>query len=289
MKFLLPFLFILALPLRTLPQTSGSFATDMNFTTYLLKNNEYKDALLFLHSIKNNLTSQQSDSVYYQIGLCYYLKKSLDTSTAYFDSVSSHSVLYVKSNFFSLFNETYSGHYQSASQYISKLDNLSDSLSLEYRWYIENAILLLTRDTRKFDTTVKKLSYRYFQLQEEEKNLSTYRFQLDSVKRRSPVIAGILSALVPGAGRFYAGRPGQGISSMFTVFPLAAMATESLLKAGPSSWNFIITGGLFSIFYFGNIWGSALSVKVKKNERYRKIDEDIKYDLHVAFRRIFLQ
>jgi hypothetical protein len=60
-----------------------------------------------------------------------------------------------------------------------------------------------------------------------------------------------------------------------------------LRKDGVSSPRFIIYGSLFSLFYIGNIWGSALSVKIKRQEFNEKIDEQILFDMHIPLRTLF--
>jgi len=73
--------------------------------------------------------------------------------------------------------------------------------------------------------------------------------------RKSPVLAGVMSAFVPGSGYMYAGRTGDGImalivNGLFIAGTVAAIHQENYAVAG-------IVGGIGLPFYVGNIYGSA--------------------------------
>ena len=73
--------------------------------------------------------------------------------------------------------------------------------------------------------------------------------------RKSPVLAGVMSAVVPGSGYMYAGRYGDGImalivNGLFIAGTVVAIHQENYAVAG-------IVGGIGLPFYVGNIYGSA--------------------------------
>lgn len=79
--------------------------------------------------------------------------------------------------------------------------------------------------------------------------------QYQELPQKSELLAGILSAILPGAGYVYAGRYGDGITSflinaLFIAGTVTAIANEWYPAAG-------ITGGIGLPFYLGNIYGSA--------------------------------
>ncbi|MFA5031871.1 MAG: tetratricopeptide repeat protein [bacterium] len=81
---------------------------------------------------------------------------------------------------------------------------------------------------------------------------------------KSPATAGFLSAIIPGLGRAYAGRAGDGIFSFVLTIGSAAVSyryfqTKDFIPA-------TIFGGLGLSFYFGGIYGSSESVK-RYNEK----------------------
>lgn len=74
--------------------------------------------------------------------------------------------------------------------------------------------------------------------------------------RKSALLAGVYSALVPGLGKLYLGYPQQARSGFSTHFFLAA-ATAEMLVVSDSDPLKLASVGLFASFWLGNVWGSA--------------------------------
>lgn len=91
----------------------------------------------------------------------------------------------------------------------------------------------------------------------------------------SPALAGIYSSIVPGLGKWYIGYKYQAITAFASNALLAGQAVESLLKAGVKSPRFIITAGLFGVFYTGNIIGSITMTKKKKKDYFNQLDYEL--------------
>ncbi|MDD9972368.1 MAG: tetratricopeptide repeat protein [Candidatus Poribacteria bacterium] len=79
---------------------------------------------------------------------------------------------------------------------------------------------------------------------------------------RSPFLAGVLSTIVPGAGRFYTGRIGDALNSLFVVGITGWQAYDGFRRDGISSVKGWTIGTLSGIFYVGNIYGSVISARV---------------------------
>ncbi len=79
---------------------------------------------------------------------------------------------------------------------------------------------------------------------------------------RSPFLAGMLSTIVPGAGRFYTGRIGDALNSLFVVGITGWQAYDGFRRDGISSVKGWTIGTLSGIFYVGNIYGSVISARV---------------------------
>ena len=109
-----------------------------------------------------------------------------------------------------------------------------------------------------------------------EENVKEAVSQLDryqELPEKSPELAGFLSAILPGAGYFYAEHYGDGITAflingLFIAGTVAAINQENYAVAG-------IVGGIGVPFYLGNIYGSANAAKKwnlgVRNEVIRKI------------------
>ncbi len=83
-----------------------------------------------------------------------------------------------------------------------------------------------------------------------------------NLPNRSPILAGFLSTIVPGAGRLYTGRFGDAVTSIITVGITGWQAYDGFSKDGLSSAKGWTLGTLCAIFYAGNIYGSVISAKV---------------------------
>jgi TM2 domain-containing membrane protein YozV len=84
-------------------------------------------------------------------------------------------------------------------------------------------------------------------------------------KNRSPLLAAAMSAVIPGAGKIYAGDLSSGVSTMLIVGALGAMTAESIVKLGIRDWRSISLASIFGLFYIGNIYGRYLSVSIIQN------------------------
>ncbi len=80
---------------------------------------------------------------------------------------------------------------------------------------------------------------------------------------RSAGLAVLLSALIPGTGKYYLGYPYQATSSLITNLLLGGAAAEMLLLQ-PHSLLPVFGSAVFTAFYGGNIWGTALLAKKRK-------------------------
>ena len=79
---------------------------------------------------------------------------------------------------------------------------------------------------------------------------------------RSPLLAGILSTIVPGAGRLYTERLGDALTSLFMVSLTGWQAYDGFQRDGLSSVKGWTLGTISGIFYVGNIYGSVISARV---------------------------
>jgi hypothetical protein len=268
---------------------SRSFQNEIKFASHLIDNYEYKDASLVLKNIsKNNtLNSAQFDSVNYFIGWIFYNQKTLDSSSFYLNMVSSHSSYFYKSKFYEAFNSAYLGKYSNAILLLDsiKTDSFTDYEKLKN--FEKAAFSLLQHDYKSFEKLSNQFTGSYFPIANEEKALTNYYTKIKEHNPKSPLLAGVMSAIVPGSGKFYTGHRGQGATALVTVVSLAAIAAESYYRAGPKSIQFISFGAIFSIFYAGNIWGSVNSVKKRNDTFYKELERNVLLDMHIPLRRVF--
>ncbi len=85
--------------------------------------------------------------------------------------------------------------------------------------------------------------------------------KVESSKFKSPVLASVLSGLVPGAGRFYAKDPKDALISILFIATSGFQAYRRFKQNGIKSVGGWIFAGVSFGFYIGNIYGSNRSAR----------------------------
>jgi hypothetical protein len=258
---------------------------NVRFLNYLMESKQFDDAI-FLSRQLISLPAYQNYAPAYYTGFAHYNLRQLDSAAWYLGQVPQQSNHFMKSRFFQGLSLAYLNKNKEATQVFSGLTP-QDSLLLELQAFEKAGMALLQKEYAMFDTLSKQFTYRYYPYSKQESSLLDYRQQLQKVKRRSPVVAGLLSAILPGAGKVYAGQLGQGVAIFLQNSIFALQAWEGYRKDGPRSARFLIYSGLFTVFYIGNVWGSVLSVQIKRQEMYERINNQILFDMHIPLRTIF--
>jgi len=96
-----------------------------------------------------------------------------------------------------------------------------------------------------------------------------YLDQYERLPEKSPVLAGALSAILPGSGYMYAERYGDG----FTAFLINGLFIAGTVT-GIHNENYAVSaivGGIGIPFYLGNIYGSANAAKKWNLEVKREV------------------
>ncbi|MGD0710471.1 MAG: hypothetical protein ABR968_04760 [Bacteroidales bacterium] len=267
-------------------QFNQSYHEQINFAKYLLKNNMPEDCISLLQNEMNikNCSTEQKDTVFNLLGHAYFDNKAYDSSAYYFSNVSLSDRGEGESKFLSAYSYTLIQDYSKGIERI-KLVDTADVKTKELRNFELSGIYLLSRDTSAFSKQSKSFSYSYNDMNEQEKNIVKLDNDYKNLKHNSGALAGMMSAVVPGLGKVYAGKTGQGLSSFLPVTLMGLMTWEAYKKAGPSSARFILTAGLFSVFYIGNIWGSVLSVSVSRSEKNNEINNQILLNLRIPLQK----
>jgi TM2 domain-containing membrane protein YozV len=86
-----------------------------------------------------------------------------------------------------------------------------------------------------------------------------------SAKRKSPLVASLLSVIFPGAGKMYCGYWGDGAMSFLFTASTTFFAIRGFNKYGSKSVYPWIIGGLAVSYYGANIYGGATSA-IRYNE-----------------------
>jgi len=266
-----------------------NFSKELRFAQYLQDKEAVPEAIRVLEQVDTSTLSRaQKDSLFYMLGWAAYSVRQLDKSVGAFLKVSPDFSKYEKSRFFAAYCQAFQGrgHIDSASDGLRQLV-LPDSTLRELRCFQLAGIALLKRDYKAFLPEQQQFTYSSYIFEKEEHRMQLYYDKLRGFKHKSPLLAGVYSALLPGAGKWYAGKKKQGVAAFLPIISLAALTYEAYRKDGVKSARFIGFGTLFTIFYIGDIWGSTLSVKIRRNEFNKEYDNKILFDMHIPLRNFF--
>ena len=265
-----------------------SFDDDLKLANHLLNSNNNEEAIYHLKNtlVKFSTTEKNKDTLNFLLGYAYYQQRQLAESNYYFLKVSDESASYAQARFTSIYNNLYTQDYAHASESLSQLQ-VRNNLHSEYKAMQNAGLALLKKDFYTYKVSSKEFTYTYFQVEKEQKELDKYYEDLINFKPKSMAVAGLLSTVIPGTGKMYAGKLGEGMSAFLIVSILGGITAENFIKNGINDYKTIAFGSLFSIFYIGNIYGSVVNVKVYRDEFYKTYERKILVNLHIPLRNIF--
>lgn len=90
-------------------------------------------------------------------------------------------------------------------------------------------------------------------------------------RHKSPLKAGLLSAIIPGAGKIYAGRLIDGLFSALLVGLTTWQAYDGFHDDGNRSVRGWLYGATATTFYAGNVYGAWVAARVYNNDLDRGI------------------
>lgn len=263
--------------------------SDLSFVQHLLDSREYSDAILVLQAMGTGRhTAAQSDSINLLLGRAYYLQEKIDSSNKYFELVRPESALFSQAGIFLAFGKMYKAHNDEAEKQLKSM-NPDDSVNIEFISYMRAVNALISKDFSKYEALSRSFRFHCPASEWEQKQLPKWAGEQKKNKRKSPWLAGTMSALLPGSGKFYAGYRGQAIATLIPCLIFGAAGVESYFRSGTNSFPFIASTSLFGLFYLGNIWGSALSVKTLYEQNDREIRNHLLLDVQIPMHRLFGQ
>jgi hypothetical protein len=270
--------------------TKNPVTEELKFVNYLITNSQYNDALFALEKLQEDnlqISSSQFDSIYFYTGWVNYFNKRFGKAITSFEKVGKETDLYFNSRYYMAFCFAYTQNFNASWDVLINLDISQKEELKEFHNFQLACVALLKRDLKAFEQYSAMFKFSNYNYAKEEEQLLTYYKDVSSAKNKSGSLAALISAVIPGMGKFYAGYKGLPFGTLFTTLPLAAVAVETFIKGGLVSPQFILLGSLFAVFYVGNIWGSALSVNAIKKEFYAEINYNILFDMHIPLRRTF--
>jgi hypothetical protein len=259
---------------------------DSRFIQHLVNKGDYSEVVFLLDREAFDISRSKTDSLYYLKGWALYSLKELEPSAIALLNVSESSPFYYKSRFFAGYNHAYLANYPKATSVFGGLGegNLMFSNLRELQL---SGIDLLNSNYQQAAFRLSMIDSTLSPLHEPLMNLKLINLEMQKHNAKSPFVAALLSAVIPGAGKFYAGRKGQAVSSFISTVGFGLIAWENYRKLGLTNAKTIIFGAAFAGNYASTIYGSAKAVKVNENDYKNVMHQQVLFNLHIPLRNIF--
>ena len=258
---------------------------DLGFAEHLVNKGYYLEALFLLDSA-GQCSGVDNDTANYLRGWSLYSLEKLQRSAEYLLKVEPTSQYYPKAHFFASYDFIHIGRYGEALKILAKPG--TETLRYAPLTAFERAgISLLKRDTAGFRLSIDSVDRSRFELANYIDKLEKLSADLRTHKAKSPVVAGLMSAVLPGSGKWYAGKRGGAISAFLANAGLGLVTWENGRKSGYTSARTLLFGSAFLVSYVANIYGAVVSVKIQEKDYYESTNNTILFNLHIPLRNIF--
>jgi TM2 domain-containing membrane protein YozV len=282
------FCFVLALS-ATAQESMGNDYEELNFIIHLANNNLFKEAEKEKSKAfrRANLNPLFTDSVNFALGQAYYGNHQYQMAKWYFKQISEKPFFYYKAKYLAGLIEAENMQVDSSLAIFSSIEISSNPDLNELQTFELAGVNLLKGNFSYFDSVVRNEKFKHPMLVEEFTALKNIYVAQKSRKTKSAFLAGSLSAVIPGLGKVYVGNNAQGFASFLTCGLMAGITIENYLRLGGLHPQTILFGGLFGLFYVGNIWGSALSVQIIKKEKSFEDKHNLLVGLRIPVSKFF--
>ena len=234
-----------------------SFQEEIIFLHHLDSLKVPDEKIAYLLSLQGKANYQNNDTLKLELAHTYFVNNKIQRALTSFSSINGFPVdINLKREFgFCLLKE------KLYNQYLDKFSHQPESTDSTLIIQKLTAAALASRENKNARLVLRNI----IPIQTSEKNL----------KKKSPLLAGIYSAILPGTGKLYCRKKHQFVTSLLTNAAFGFQAYEAGRKDGTNSARFIATGILFSFFYIGNIWGSVLEARNYQLEHYRQFEYEV--------------
>lgn len=258
---------------------------ELDFILYLVSRDDFSESLFLLDRLEP--AGPLADSVNYLKGWVLYRQMELRASAASLLKVSAESPVFYKSQFFGAYNLAHTGNLEQSVSVLEGLDVERGSMHAAMRRLQLGGISLLQRDFDGFEEHAAYFPGTFHVMALQEGRMLNHYDVLKSTSLKSPFLAGMMSAAIPGLGRVYAGKPAEGIVSFLYMAAFGFTSYDFYRGGGLRSPLFIISATVTSVFYAGNIVGSVTAARRVNNEFRHEMDQRILFDLHIPLRNAF--
>jgi tetratricopeptide (TPR) repeat protein len=259
--------------------------SELLFVEHLLNKGNYKECIFVLKDTAK-FSKTQLDSVNYFKGWADYSLKNLEEATQSFLKVRPGSSFYSKSKFFAGYNQTFLGKYSEARRIYQQL-SFDDMPRTSLIIFETGGINMLDGEWQTAKKQLEKVDLEIAFLNQQVAVLKQIIKDHENHRAKSAILAGIMSGIIPGSGRIYTGRTGEGLASMIATTGFGLITWENYHKLGAGNLKTLFFGGIFLASYVSNIYGSVISVRITE-QNYADVQRNqILFQLHIPLRNFF--
>ncbi len=209
---------------------------------------------------------QDADSTLYKIGLCYLRSGKIRKAISFFDRLG---LKYPESRF--RFAASYQiahsyfllDRYEDSVQYINRV--LDESKEADQRGQLQILVAfnrLYQRRWRDAEAILESLSSEDGNLSHVASLLRSRAREGAELQHKNPMLAGLFSAIIPGAGKMYCKQYGDGLYSFILVGTTGLLAWDGFRENGFRSVKGWLFGSMSGVFYAGNVYGSSIAARI---------------------------
>ena len=210
---------------------------------------------------------EKSEQIHYKIAICYRFGGKTEQAIQGFETLlrMSPESQYASRAYYQI-GATYflMDQFDQSAQFLREiLPRITDTQQRAEAEQLMGLSYLMQKQWSEADEVFKKLQESdVIPIREKAAVYHGYAEKGVGLPTRSPLLAGMLSTIVPGSGRLYTGRLGDALTTLFTVGLTGWQAYDGFHRDGLSSVKGWTLGTLCGIFYVGNIYGSVISARV---------------------------
>lgn len=231
-----------------------------------------KDYLRAIDEYNAVLNHMPNDILQYKIGLSYFLMRQYFNAEQNYKKLFKNSFLSEEAKLEYYRSVFYLGDYYSFREKIDTKENFPIAYSNElsrlkaYSYLMDDSVLPNESEIlSKFDDTDKKYIIEFYSWKQDP-------------PYKSPTKAAIMSAIIPGLGKVYAGEIGDGITAFLFTGLFTYLAVDKFQRdQTASAWLFT---ALAAFFYGGNVYGSAAAVQNYNASIKFNFDSEVKLYLN---------
>lgn len=225
------------------------------FADYLFSEKDY------LRSVSEYKKLNGNDTIQFKIAVAYQEMQLYETALYEFYNVKKKSVF---------FNESQLEYFKTLflmEDYKNVQDILADKEGIDFQKLLYLSYLFTSDNLPAPNDFINVFP------SSEKDNLLIFFNHKKEPPYKSPLISGLMSAVIPGSGKIYLGKIGDGITAFIASSLLAFLSYDNFSHNHDfRGWLF---AGLGAFFYAGNVYGSVSAANIYN----AKVDYEYKANL----------